>query len=107
LALRQYHPRSINGNEIGLYSGFAHRLANAHEIVALTQAELEAHRLAATKLAQARDEMHQLDRGIKFRMGGRLMAILAFLDPSGARNFPVDCVNRSALKRSSSCRHPK
>src|SRR5690606_22911037 len=51
--------RPVNGDKIGQYTGFQHRLADAHKLAPPPDAELEADRLAARQLAQAGDEFEQ------------------------------------------------
>ena len=54
--------RAVDHDEVRMDAGLDHGLADRHELPRMADAELEADRLAARKLAQLRDEVHQLDR---------------------------------------------
>ena len=48
---------AVDDDEVGHDAGLQHRLDDGHELPAVADAELEADRLAAGKLAQLRDEV--------------------------------------------------
>ena len=61
---------SVDGDEIGMKTGFQHGLADGENLVRLADAQLDARGLAARKFAQAGDKFEQFDRGIEFGVGG-------------------------------------
>src|SRR5262249_3072283 len=67
--------RPVDNDEIWTDSSFQHGLAERHELPGVADAKLEADRLAAGQVAQLRDEVHHLDRGLERRMARRRDAI--------------------------------
>src|SRR5262245_7830003 len=81
---------AIDYDEIGANSGFQHGLADRHEFPGMPDAELKADRLALRELTQARDEVHQFDRGSERRMPRRRDTIDAHRHAAGLCDLSTD-----------------
>src|SRR5262249_8446250 len=79
--------RPVDNDEVWTNSSFQHGLAERHELPGVADAELEADRLAAGQVAQLREEMHHLDRGLERRMARRRDAIDADRHTACVRNL--------------------
>src|SRR5262244_2116427 len=67
--------RPVDNDEVWTNSSFQHGLAERHELPGVADAELEADRLAAGQVAQLRNEVHHLHRGLERRVARRRDAI--------------------------------
>ncbi|MCY1427911.1 hypothetical protein D9M71_437790 [compost metagenome] len=85
---------AIDDDEVRQDAGFQHGLGNAHEFPRVAQAELETHRLAARQLAQAGNELQQLDRRAEGTVRRRGDAVLAHAHTTGLGNLGADLVPR-------------
>ena len=83
---------AVDDDEVRQDPGFDHGLGDAHEFPGVTQAELEAHRLAAGQLAQLRNELHHFERRGKGAVTRWRDAVLAHGDTPRVSDFPGDLV---------------
>jgi len=67
---------AIDHDEIRQDAGLEHGLGDCHELPRVAEAQLEAHRLAATQFAQLGDECQQLQRRAEAAVAGWRYAVL-------------------------------
>ena len=78
---------TVNDDEIWVDAGVEHRFANSHEFARLSDAELEADRLAVAEFAQVPDEGHEFQRRREGGVTGRRDAIRPDGNAAGFRDF--------------------
>src|SRR5882672_5795234 len=78
---------AVDHHEIRTDTGLQHGLADAHELPGVSDAKLEADRLAAGQLAQSCDEVHHLERCGEGGMPGRRHAVHADRHAASSRDL--------------------